>query len=316
MPKSSIKADKKLEDLRREIDAIDTTIHDLLMQRTEVVASVRDLKRPYRIKIRPSREAEILYRLVAEHKGLFPKRELVRIWREMIVATLSMEGPFSVAVHMPEDGGGVWDLARDQYGSSTPMTAHTSARRVIEAVQSQQATVGVLPLPRHDDADPWWRYLAAEDRDAPRVIARLPFTRPSGGLGAEALAICPLAQEPTGRDCSYIAIEAEGEIGLARLGTCLKRSGLPYAYTAVWHDADGPGRWAYLAEVTEYLPPDDRRIERLLDDIALPNARIILLGGYATPLEPGELSVEASVPKKGPKPARKGKAEKPRKTSP
>ena len=154
MPESSIKADVKLEALRWKIDAIDTSIHDLLMRRTDVVGKVRDLKRSYRIKIRPSREAEILYRLVAEHKGLFPKRELVRIWREVIVATLSMEGPFSVAVHMPEDGGGVWDMARDQYGSSTPMTAHASARRVIEAVQSQKATVGVLPLPRRDDADP------------------------------------------------------------------------------------------------------------------------------------------------------------------
>ncbi len=287
------------------------------MQRTDVVAKVRDLKRPYRIKIRPSREAQILYRLVSEHKGPFPKRELVRIWRELIVATLSMEGPFSVAVHMPEDGSGVWDLARDQYGSFTPMTAHVSARRVIEAVKSQQATVGVLPLPRRDDADPWWRYLAAEDRDAPRIIARLPFTGPGGGLGAEALAICPVAQEPTGRDCTYVVIEAEGEIGLARLGSALKVAGLPYAYTASWHDVEEPGRWMYLAEVTDYLAPDDRRIERLLDDIVLPNARKILLGGYATPLEPRELLVEASGPGKAAlKTARKGKAAKTRETSP
>ena len=312
-----MKADKKLDALRREIDAIDTSIHDLLMRRTDVVGKVRDLKRDYRIKIRPSREAEIIYRLVSAHKGPFPKRELVRIWRELIVATLSMEGPFSVAVHMPEDGGGVWDLARDQYGSSTPMTAHTSARRVIEAVRSQQATVGVLPLPSRDDADPWWRHLVAEDRDAPRIIARLPFTRPIGGLGAEALAICPLAQEPTGRDCSYVAIEAEGEIGLGRLGSALADAGMPYAYTATWHDVEDPGRWVYLAEVTDYLAPDDRRIERLLDDIALPNARTILLGGYATPLEAGELSVEAPGPRKAAKrTAPKGKAAKARKTSP
>ena len=318
MPKSSKKADEKLDALRREIDAIDISIHDLLMQRTDVVQKVRDHKRPHRIKIRPTREAEILYRLVSEHKGPFPKRELVRIWRELIVATLSMEGPFSVAVHMPEDGSGVWDLARDQYGSFTPMTGHVSARRVIDAVRSQQATVGVLPLPRRDDADPWWRYLAAEDEDAPRIIARLPFTGPSGGMGVEALAICPLAQEPTGRDCTYVAIEAEGEIGLVRLGSSLKGAGLPYAYTATWHGDEEPGRWVYLAEVTEYLAPDDRRIERLLEDIALPNIRSILLGGYATPLEPGEMSVVASggPGKAAKKTARKGKVEKTRKSSP
>ena len=318
MPKSSMKADEQLDALRREIDAIDSSIHDLLMQRTDVVEKVRDLKRPYRIKIRPAREAEILYRLVSEHKGPFPKRELVRMWRELIVATLSMEGPFSVAVHMPEDGSGLWDLARDQYGSFTPMTAHVSARRVIEAVRSQQATVGVLPLPRRDDSDPWWRHLAAEDRDAPRIIARLPFTGPGGGMGAEALAICPVAQEPTGRDCTYVAIEAKEQIGLARLGSALEGAGLPCAYTASWHDDEEPGRWLYLAEVTVYLAPDDRRIKRLLEDIALAGARSIHLGGYAKPLEPWELEVEASrgLSKAADKTARKGKAAKTRKTSP
>jgi hypothetical protein len=188
---------------------------------------------------------------------------------------------------------------------------------VIEAVQNKQATVGVLPLPWRDDADPWWRYLVAEDRDAPRIIARLPFTRPEGGSYAEALAICPLAQEPTGRDCTYIAIEAEGEIGLDQLGTALKRSGLPFAYTSVWHDVEGPGRWVYLAEVTDYLPPDDRRLERLFDHFALANTRIIPLGGYATPLEPVELSVEAPVRRKKPKKTGPGsKPAKPRKKAP
>lgn len=312
-----MKADEKLDALRREIDAIDRSIHDLLMQRTEVVGKVRDHKRHHRIKIRPSREAQILYRVVSEHKGPFPKRELVRIWRELIVATLSMEGPFSVAVHMPEDGSGVWDLARDQYGSFTPMTAHASARRVIEAVQSQQVTVGVLPLPSRDDADPWWRYLAAENPDAPRVIARLPFTGPGGGMGAEALAICPLAQEPTGRDCTYMAIEADEEIGLVRLGSALKGAGLPSAYTAPWHDEDDPGRWLYLAEVTDYLAPDDRRIERLVEGLDLPDARPIILGGYATPLNPRELSAEApGTSRKGPKKAPlKAKAAKTRQKS-
>ena len=313
-----MKADENLDALRREIDAIDESIHDLLMQRTDVVERVRDLKRPHKIKIRPSREAQILYRLVSGHKGPFPKRELVRIWREMIVATLSMEGPFSIAVHMPEDGSGVWDLARDQYGSFTPMSAHVSARRVIEAVQSQQATVGVLPMPSRDDTDPWWRYLAAEDKDAPRIIARLPFTGPSSGMGAEALAICPLAQEPTGRDCTYAAIEADDEIGLVRLGSALEEAGLPYAYTASWHDEEESGRWLYLAEVTEYLAPDDRRIDRLLEDIAPPDARLILLGGYAKPLEPVELKVEARGPpvKAAKKTARTGTSAKTRKTSP
>jgi chorismate mutase len=52
--------------------------------------------------IRPSREAEVLYRLMERHKGPFPKQEIARIWRELIEATSSLEGPYSVAENQPE----------------------------------------------------------------------------------------------------------------------------------------------------------------------------------------------------------------------
>ena len=94
---------KTLEELRREIDAIDDQLHDLLMRRTEIVEGVTAAKQGDAIKIRPAREAKIVYRLLARHKGAFPKRELVRIWREIIVATLGAEGPFSAGVYTGDD---------------------------------------------------------------------------------------------------------------------------------------------------------------------------------------------------------------------
>ncbi len=98
--------EEKLLQLRQEIDAIDLSLHDLIQRRTRVVEGVREIKKDTVVKIRPAREAEILYRLCAEHRSPFPKRELCRIWREMIVATLSFEGPFSVAVFHPEETPG------------------------------------------------------------------------------------------------------------------------------------------------------------------------------------------------------------------
>ena len=71
---------------------------------------------------------------MARHTGAFPKRELARIWREMLDATLRFEGPFSVAVSVPEGEPGYWDMARDQYGSFAPMTRHASSRGAVEAV--------------------------------------------------------------------------------------------------------------------------------------------------------------------------------------
>ena len=290
-----------LDDLRRQIDAIDTKIHNLLMRRTEVVAQVTEVKRNDTIKIRPSRENEILYRLIARHKGPFPKRELSRIWRELIMATLSMEGPFSVAVFMPEADNAYWDLARDHYGTHTPMAGHTSVRRVIEAVRSGDATVGILPLPRSDDHDPWWRHLVTSENGVPRVIARLPFAGPGNARtnGMEALAICPVIQEKTGRDRSFLAIEAGEQVSLDRLSSALKEVNLPPAFMSLWNDKGSPATWQYLVEVDDFVAADDSRVSRILDVLGRPATRALTLGGYGIPLGEKELATApAPAPRK------------------
>ena len=284
-------ADSSLDELRREIDAIDDTIHDLLMKRTGIVEKVREIKRDLPVKIRPAREDEIAFRLLSRHQGPFPKRELLRIWRELIVATLSFEGPFSVAVHMPEEGQGYWDLARDHYGSYTPMTGHDSVRRVIESVRSQEATVGILPLPRQDDVDPWWRHLATESADAPRVIARLPFAGAGNGRDGdlEALVICPIAQEPTGRDRSLLVIESSETMGIGRLGSKLTDAGMKPLFLASWHEEQARDTWQFVAEIADFVPPDDRRISRFLGTAGDFVRHVITLGGYAAPLTDEDL---------------------------
>jgi len=286
--------DQSLQALRREIDEVDDRIHDLIIRRTEVVREVSALKHDLKVKIRPTREAEILYRLVGRHQGPFPKRELVRIWRELIVATLSMEGPFSVSVYVPEEGGGYWDLARDQYGSFTPMTAHGSMRRVIDSVRSQETTVGVLPLPRREDADPWWRYLATVNPEAPRIIARLPLAGADSGRGErpEALVVCPVDQEPSSRDRTFMAFEAEGEIGLQRLESALSGAGFSPCFTALWREADETGPWLYLAELDGFIAPGERRLSTFAEGFEGLIYRTIPLGGYAVPFDHGELASE------------------------
>src|SRR3989304_6084616 len=102
--------------LRKEIDAIDAEIHALIMRRAAITESIRGLKAGDELKLRPGREANILRALVARHTGAFPRTQLVRIWREILSASLAMQGPFSVAVFATETAYGLWDLARDHFG--------------------------------------------------------------------------------------------------------------------------------------------------------------------------------------------------------
>lgn len=284
--------------LRREIDAIDDALHDLIMKRTKVVEAVRDLKMADAVKIRPAREAQILYRLIARHRGAFPKRELIRIWRELIVATLSFEGPFSVAVHAEGEDGGYFDLARDQYGSHTPMHGHGSARRVIDAVRSGEASVGVLPLPTQDESQPWWPHLAGEKADTPRIIARLPFAGPGNGRtgSREALVICPLAQEASGRDRSYLVIDAAEDLSRPKMRSLLPAGGLEGRLLATWHDQQRPQTWLHLIESGDCVGIGDPRLGKLAEAGGKLIKRVLPIGGYAIPLTPEELATKDDSP--------------------
>ena len=175
--------EEKLAALRQEIDTVDHQLHDLLMRRCELAVKVGEVKAERQPVgshaaegakfIRPAREALILRRLVGRHTGKLPKAVIVRLWRELISALLQVEGPFAVAVFSPDSEPGFWDVARDHYGSRVAVTGFDRVGLVLGAVQDGNATVGIVPLPREDDADPWWRHLIAAG--APHVMGRLPF---------------------------------------------------------------------------------------------------------------------------------------------
>ncbi|MBL6932777.1 MAG: chorismate mutase [Rhodospirillales bacterium] len=297
-------ADTSLDALRREIDDIDNNIHDLIMRRTQVVEQVREAKRGQMVKIRPARECSILYRLIERHKGPFPKRELARIWRELIVATLSFEGPFSIGVHMPDapDPGeprhdrrsGRWNMARDQYGSFTPMSGYSSARRLIDAVRSHETTVGVLAIPERNEEKPWWPHLASKAENTPRIITRLPFIGAPGDRepNDQALVICPVTSEPTGRDRTYMVVESADEIGLERLSTACKTAQMITTFTAVWRDPETPSRYLHLAEIEGFITDDDSRILRLSESLDGIASSIMTIGSYGMPLNVQQLETE------------------------
>jgi chorismate mutase-like protein len=280
-----------LEDLRRRIDEIDDQLHDLLMERTRVVEAIAGVKRsdggP---TLRPGREAAIVRRLLARHAGPFPRGALVRIWRELLGGQVAVQGRFAVAVYAPGAGTGYWDLARDHFGSHTPLAGFRSIGQVIRAVTDGQATVGVLPVPEEGEADPWWRLLAASDPATPRVVARLPFggrgnARAGGG---DALAIGILPAEPTGTDRTLLVLETVGPISRTRLFAALTSCGLPCtAYAA--HERS-PGAGFSLIEAEGFCEADDPRLGQLREQLGESIERVIRIGGYATPLSEAELA--------------------------
>ena len=289
-------ADKSLDALRQEIDAIDDAIHDLIMTRTKVVEQVRDAKRGQSVKIRPARECSIMYRLMERHKGPFPKRELARMWRELIVAALSFEGHFSIGVHMPdafrsdepsrEMYSGHWNMVRDQYGAFTPIQGYPSAEQLVDAVRRHDVTVGVLAIPEQVEDAPWWPLLASQAKDTPRIINRLPFigVPEDRGTNIEALVICPVPSEPTGRDHTFLVVEAADEIGPKQLSMAFTQAGIKTVFTSVWRDTTSSSCYMHLAEVEGFITDEDSIILRLGECLSGAASLIWTIGSYGQPL--------------------------------
>ena len=281
-----------LDDLRREIDEIDDEMHDLLMRRTKLVDSIGALKKSDGVPaIRPGREAKILRRLMARHDGKFPRAQIVRIWREMLSGTTRLQVDFAVAVHVPETAPGLWDVARDHYGSFTPMTAFGTASQVLRAVTEGGASIGVLPVPQDGDVDPWWPHLVSADPQTPRVISRLPFGLPGNARagGLQALAIGRGAPEATGADRTLLVIDTSREISRTRLFSVLKSGGLESDFLAAVGSAS-PDATANLIEFDGLLSPESVSLQKALVPLGAAISGISSLGSYARPLTAEEMA--------------------------
>lgn len=276
-----------LSDLRLEIDDIDNELHDLLMRRAAVVEKVKEHKQADGgANFRPGREAEIMRRLAARHSGSLSRNVVVRMWRELITAFVSMQGPFVVAVW---DTGevGCWDVARDHFGTETSMTRHQSAGAVLHAISEGTATVGVLPLPQDGEADPWWPALGVGQDNRLRICARVPFASRgnSRGIRSGALVVSATPPEASGNDRSLLLVECDVSTSRGRLTDSLTAEG--FDIVSVVGRPSSDARFVqpvFLVEISGYAALDDDRLQPFVENAAgIVSADIV--GAYAVPLD-------------------------------
>ncbi|HEX2943503.1 MAG TPA: chorismate mutase [Rhodopila sp.] len=265
--------------LRGELDRIDNTIHDLLMQRAEVVEHVGKSGKP--AAFRPGREASILRRLLARHRGSLPPVTLVRIWREMLAGTTSMQGGFSLAVADPDPGAALTQLAREHFGALTPLRQYGSPGQAMVDVSQSHAAVAVLPYP--SETDIWWVALLHHE---PRlhIIARLPFwqPRPEGMAQTDALVVAGTPADASGEDRSFLGLECDSDVSRTRLSSELATAGLK-PETLVLLRPPGSPVANVLVEVDGFLADDDVRLSHLGSVLRRP----VVLGNYAVPISGG-----------------------------
>jgi len=281
-----------LEELRQLIDAIDAELHEKIVERIALIDQVAKVKQAMdgnAHAIRPNREASILRVLADRHQGHLQIASVIRIWRELINGATALQGPFSVAVCAPERSVGYWDMARNHFGSSVPMTLHTSASVVLRMVDDDPGVIGLLPLPQNGEEEPWWPALASqmEYQTGPRVIWRLPFfSSPTGRFEQlEALVVAKLMPEPSGQDVTLVAIETDQNVSQARIVEQLGQCDFIPQPLAV-QELTQTGQRLQLSELVGFVAPDDRRLQAFRENLGNDLSRVAILGIYPECLAP------------------------------
>jgi len=182
-------AEPSLADLRREIDRLDASMHDLLIERGAIIDRLIAVKKTQDSgsAFRPGREASMMKVLAERHRGLLPFDTIESIWRIIISTFTYVQAPYSVHASLEAGDDRMRDSARFHFGFTVPYVTHGHTSDVIEAVKQAAGDLGIFAFNRQAMA-PWWRGLDAPD--APKIIARLPFVeRPDHPAGTPVFVI-------------------------------------------------------------------------------------------------------------------------------
>ena len=273
-----------IDELRRQIDEVDDQMHDLLMRRVTLVEQIGRLKAEQSgqnpvFAMRSKREIEIMRRLWDRHRGSMDKYVMIRIWREIISACVNLQAPVTVAVFMPERDMGNLEIAKDYFGTYTPMLPCRSVNLVLKELTQGEANVAILSL-NDDKQTCWWYSVAQEYKRSVSIFLKLPLTGPrSHGEGRFVFALSKQPFEESGKDKTLMVAETDGSLSLSTLDLILKAGGIP---TNAICDTYMPDmmRKAYLFEIEGYLSEKDKRLTSVLEK---ENGKITMLrviGGY------------------------------------
>jgi chorismate mutase len=201
-----------LADLRIEIDRIDAALHQLLMERGEIIHRLIEAKARQGggLAFRPGREADMMRGLVCRHQGLLPLDTVEGIWRIIISTFTFIQSNYSVHADISGGDAAMRDCCRFHFGFTVPYVAHQSAARAVEAVARSGGDLGLVRAEGDGPAGPWWQDLAAPD--APKIIARLPFVeRPGHPAGTPVFVIALPLAEAAARDVVLYDVTIAGD---------------------------------------------------------------------------------------------------------
>lgn len=264
----------------REVDAVDASLVDLV---------VRRLNAPGPQQLNPAHEAQAMRRLAAQWRSDAPASVGLRVYREMIGATLRRHAP--VSLHVADTERELCEIARMYFGYALPMTIYPTSSMVVQELVDDRHAIGVVPVPASDDLQSgWWSNLSPPHGTGPRIVAKLPFFQNDGSLMRQPLSFV-LASVPvaaSGNDTTLVVVFLRGEMSRARLGQVLKMTTLEAQIVAMGRDQPERAPTRFLIEVAGYISLADPRLQALKAHGGDEIADVAIVGAYANPVVFGD----------------------------
>ena len=135
-----------LDNLRKEIDRIDSQLVKLLNDRAQIVVQVGKVKSKGDAPIyAPDREKAVFDKISNENKGPLPNKTLIAIWRELMSGSFFLERPLRIAYLGPQ-GSFSHNASTLKFGQSVEYESVTDIRAIFDEVSKGHSDLGVVPI--------------------------------------------------------------------------------------------------------------------------------------------------------------------------
>ena len=146
--------EKQIEQLRNQIDLLDTQLLDLISKRAEYATEIAKVKQQGHDAApgnqqascyRPEREAKILRRVQAENQGPLDSESISMLFREIMSACLALEEVVAVGFLGPK-GTFTHIAALKHFGHAVNAVSLSSIDEVFNQAEAKKIAYGVVPI--------------------------------------------------------------------------------------------------------------------------------------------------------------------------
>ncbi len=140
------KTEKRIEDLRRDIDAIDVRILDLLNERMALARQIGECKAGAgHAIVDKAREDNLLKALLSQNPGPLDNEKLKKVFSEIIAAARQVQEPRIISYLGPE-ATFTHVAALSYFGRSDTLIPQPSIKDVFDEVEKGASRYGVVPV--------------------------------------------------------------------------------------------------------------------------------------------------------------------------